>query len=90
MVSGLYISIDQNKVAAVLLKPIPSTLKEMQSFLGFVSYYRRHIQNFGAVAACLYKLCSPSVVFEMTQERIQAYNTLKEKLTTAPILLHPE
>jgi hypothetical protein len=43
VVSGLTIAIDQNKPAAVLLKPIPMRLKEMQSFLGFENYYRNHI-----------------------------------------------
>ena len=39
VVSGLTLAIDQNKVAAVLLKPIPRNVKEMQSFLGFAGYY---------------------------------------------------
>ncbi|MBW0500856.1 hypothetical protein O181_040571 [Austropuccinia psidii MF-1] len=38
-VSDLILAIDQNKVAAVLLKPVPKNIKEMQSFLGFASYY---------------------------------------------------
>ncbi|MBW0561110.1 hypothetical protein O181_100825 [Austropuccinia psidii MF-1] len=39
-VSGLSLAIDQNKVASALLKPVPKNLKEMQSLLGFASYYR--------------------------------------------------
>ncbi|MBW0519648.1 hypothetical protein O181_059363 [Austropuccinia psidii MF-1] len=39
-VSGLSLAIDQNKVAAALPKPVPKCIKEMQSFLGFASYYR--------------------------------------------------
>ncbi|MBW0540264.1 hypothetical protein O181_079979, partial [Austropuccinia psidii MF-1] len=38
-VSGLSLAIDQNKVAAVLQKPVPKSIKEMKSFLGFASYY---------------------------------------------------
>ncbi|MBW0526943.1 hypothetical protein O181_066658 [Austropuccinia psidii MF-1] len=45
-VSGLSTEIDQNKVAAVLQKPVPKTIKEMHSFLGFASYYRSHIKYF--------------------------------------------
>ncbi|MBW0507946.1 hypothetical protein O181_047661 [Austropuccinia psidii MF-1] len=44
-VSGLSLAIDQNKVPAVLLKPVPKNIKEIQSFLGFASYYRNHIRN---------------------------------------------
>ncbi|MBW0465942.1 hypothetical protein O181_005657 [Austropuccinia psidii MF-1] len=45
-VSGLSLEIEQNKVAAVLQKPVPSNIKQMQSFLGFGSYYRNHIKRF--------------------------------------------
>ncbi|MBW0535246.1 hypothetical protein O181_074961 [Austropuccinia psidii MF-1] len=43
-VSGLGVALDQNKVAAVLLKPVPNKIREMQSFLGFDSYYRNHMR----------------------------------------------
>ena len=43
VVSGIAIGIDQNKLAAVLQKPVPSNRKEIQSFLGFAGYYIQHI-----------------------------------------------
>ncbi|MBW0541496.1 hypothetical protein O181_081211 [Austropuccinia psidii MF-1] len=55
-VSGLSLAIDQNRVAAVLQKPVPRKIKEMQSFLGFASYYRSHIKAFAHItsnAACI-------------------------------------
>ncbi|MBW0530471.1 hypothetical protein O181_070186 [Austropuccinia psidii MF-1] len=54
-VSGLSLAIDQNKVAAVLQKPVPKSIKEMQYFLGFASYYKSHIRNVAHItsnAAC--------------------------------------
>ncbi|MBW0481855.1 hypothetical protein O181_021570 [Austropuccinia psidii MF-1] len=68
-VSGLSLAIDHNKVAAVLLKPVPKNIKEMKSFLGFSSYYRNHIRNFSHITSSLYKLCSKYFVFETTKER---------------------
>ncbi|MBW0489609.1 hypothetical protein O181_029324 [Austropuccinia psidii MF-1] len=56
-VSGLSLAIDQNKVAAVLQKPVPKNIKEMQSFLWFSSYYRNHIKRFSHITSSLYKLC---------------------------------
>ncbi|MBW0485627.1 hypothetical protein O181_025342 [Austropuccinia psidii MF-1] len=53
VVSGLSLGIDKNKVAAVLLKPMPQTKKEMQSFLGFAGYYRQHIKDFASIAKSL-------------------------------------
>ncbi|MBW0582595.1 hypothetical protein O181_122310 [Austropuccinia psidii MF-1] len=67
-VSGLSLTIDQNKVAEVLQKPVPKDIKEMQSFLGFSSYYRNHIKYFAHRTSSLYKLCSKDLVFEITKE----------------------
>ncbi|MBW0496119.1 hypothetical protein O181_035834 [Austropuccinia psidii MF-1] len=46
IVSDLSFGIDKNKVAAVLVKPIPQNKKEMLSFAGFASYYRQHLKDF--------------------------------------------
>ncbi|MBW0532040.1 hypothetical protein O181_071755 [Austropuccinia psidii MF-1] len=89
-VSGLSLEIDRNKVAAVLQKPVPKSIKEMQSFLGFASYYRNHIKNFAHITSSLYKLCSKDVVFEITKERRDAYERIKHELTNAPVLIFPE
>ncbi|MBW0497897.1 hypothetical protein O181_037612 [Austropuccinia psidii MF-1] len=43
--SGLSLAIDQKKVAAVLQKQVPIKIEEMQSFLGFASYYKNHIKR---------------------------------------------
>ncbi|MBW0466812.1 hypothetical protein O181_006527 [Austropuccinia psidii MF-1] len=61
--SGLSLAIDKNKVAVVLQKPIPKNIKEMQSFLGFSSYYRNHIKTFAHITSSLYRLSSKDVVF---------------------------
>ncbi|MBW0562056.1 hypothetical protein O181_101771 [Austropuccinia psidii MF-1] len=63
-VSGLSLEIDQNTVAAVLQKPVPKSIKNMQYFLGFASYYRNHIQNFARIASSLYKLCSKELYID--------------------------
>ncbi|MBW0500959.1 hypothetical protein O181_040674 [Austropuccinia psidii MF-1] len=56
IVSGLSLGIDKSKVAAVLLKPIPQIKKEMMSFLGFSSYYRKHLKDFEILAKSLYRI----------------------------------
>ncbi|MBW0583382.1 hypothetical protein O181_123097 [Austropuccinia psidii MF-1] len=89
-VSGLSLAIDQNKVAAVLQKPVPKSIKEMQSFLGFTSYYRNHMKNFAHITSSLYKLCSKDVVFQITKERRDAYERIKYELTNAPLLILPD
>ncbi|MBW0542506.1 hypothetical protein O181_082221 [Austropuccinia psidii MF-1] len=73
VVSGLSLGIDKNKVAALLLKPIPQTKNKIQSFLGFSGYYRQHIKDFVRIAKSLYKLCDRQTVYEMTEERVKIY-----------------
>ncbi|MBW0572869.1 hypothetical protein O181_112584 [Austropuccinia psidii MF-1] len=89
VVSGLSLGIDKNKVAAVLLKPMPQNKKEIQSFLGFAGYYRQNIKDFASIARPLYELCDKNTVFEMTVERVKAFEYLRKALTTAPLLLIP-
>ncbi|MBW0543823.1 hypothetical protein O181_083538 [Austropuccinia psidii MF-1] len=90
LVSGLSLGIDKKKVAAVLLKPMPQNKKEVQSFLGFSGYYRQHIKDFTSIARPLYKLCDKDTVFGMTVDRVKAFESLRQALTTAPLLLIPD
>ncbi|MBW0572661.1 hypothetical protein O181_112376 [Austropuccinia psidii MF-1] len=50
VVPGLSLEIDKNKVAEVMLRPMPQNKKEIQSFLGFSGYYRQHIEDFASIA----------------------------------------
>ncbi|MBW0486408.1 hypothetical protein O181_026123 [Austropuccinia psidii MF-1] len=85
VVSGLSLGIDKNKVAAVLLKPMPQSKQENQSSLGFAGYYRQHIKDFASISRPLYKLCDKDTVFEMTVDRVKAFASLRQALTTAPL-----
>ncbi|MBW0591524.1 hypothetical protein O181_131239 [Austropuccinia psidii MF-1] len=89
-VSCLSLAIDHKKVAAVLQKLVPKNIKDMQSFLGFASYYRSQIKNFAHITSSLYKLCAKDVVFEITKERRDAYERIKHELTNAPVLILPD
>ena len=90
IVSGLTLAIDQNKVAAVLHKPLPTTIKEVQSFLGLASYYRIFLVHFATVTHSLYHLLKKGVEFNITEERAKAWETVKKMLTEAPCLLQPD
>ncbi|MBW0525196.1 hypothetical protein O181_064911 [Austropuccinia psidii MF-1] len=85
--SVLGLAIDQNKVAAVLQKPVRKNIKEMQYFLGFASYYRNHIKILSHIASNLYKLCLKYLVFEITKERRDVYERIKHELTNSRVLI---
>ncbi|MBW0550421.1 hypothetical protein O181_090136 [Austropuccinia psidii MF-1] len=89
-VSGLSLGTDKNKVAEVLMKPMPQNNQEIQSFLVFSGYYRQHIEDFASIARPLHKLCDKDTVFEMTVDRVKAFESLRQAFTTAPLLLMPE
>ncbi|MBW0537096.1 hypothetical protein O181_076811 [Austropuccinia psidii MF-1] len=69
---------------------MPQTKKEIMSFLGFASYYSQHRRDFAIHARSLYRICDKQTVFELTQERIQAYEKIRYSLNNTPLLLMPD
>ncbi|MBW0536905.1 hypothetical protein O181_076620 [Austropuccinia psidii MF-1] len=53
-------------------------------------YYRNHIINFAHITSSLYRLCLKDLVFEITKERRDAYETIKHELINAPVLILPD
>ncbi|KAI3819447.1 hypothetical protein L1987_13283 [Smallanthus sonchifolius] len=68
----------------------PKTPTEVRSFLGLAGYYRRLIQDFSKITTPLTTLTQKAVKFEWSQKQEEAFKTLKQKLSTAPILALPE
>ncbi|MBW0465405.1 hypothetical protein O181_005120 [Austropuccinia psidii MF-1] len=62
----------------------------MQYFLGVASYFRKHIKSFSQITSIIYKLCSKYVVFEITNERRDAYESIKHELTNSSFLKLPD
>jgi hypothetical protein len=83
------IKMSAEKVEAVLEWKSPSSLTEVQSFLGFANFYRRFIQNYSQVARPLTELTKSSAKnWKWTAEAETAFNELKTRFTSAPILAH--
>ena len=77
---------DPKKVEAIQEWPLPTLVKETQSFLGFANFYRRFIENYSTVARPLTDLTRKDQEFKMTNEARQAFEELKSRFMTAPIL----
>ncbi len=85
------IAMDDNKVNAVVNWPCPKNLKELQRFLGFANFYRRFIKGFSSVAAPLTSMTKRiSHRLHWTPSAVEAFDQLKQRFTTAPILHHPD
>ena len=65
-------------------------MKQLRSFLGLASYCRRFVENFSKIAKPLSNLLQKHVKYVWTLECDIAFNTLKEKLVTAPVLTPPD
>jgi RNase H-like domain found in reverse transcriptase len=84
------LSMQQNKVAAAMEWPTPSTKVELQSFLGLDNYYRRFIANFSVVVAPLTDATKgEKKVFDWGGEQDRAFATIKSAFSTAPVLRLP-
>ncbi|KAI2648041.1 Retrovirus-related Pol polyprotein from transposon 17.6 [Labeo rohita] len=91
IISAQGVAMDPQKLEAVRSWPLPTSLKQLQRFLGFANFYRRFIRGFSSTAAPLTALTKPSRgEFHLTPEAIQAFRTLCHQFTTAPILTHPD
>jgi len=77
------------KVHAIQGWPICRNLTELRAFLGTAGYYRRFVKNILTLAAPLLGLMKKGVRFNWTAECLQAFDTLKLKLMTEPILALP-
>ena len=81
------IEMDPVKVEGVSKWPEPENVKDVQSFLGFVNFYRRFIQDFADIAKPLHELTKKGTVRRWAQRHKDAFNQLKERVTSSPILI---
>nr|GEY18467.1 reverse transcriptase domain-containing protein [Tanacetum cinerariifolium] len=84
------IEVDKAKVDVIAKLPHPTTVKGIRSFLGHAGFYRRFIQNFSKIAPPMTHLLEKDTPFFFSKECVKAFQTLKKKLTEAPILIVPD
>ena len=99
VVSNEGVSTDPDKIKSVTEWPQPTTVTEVMSFLGFVSYYRRFIPNFSKVAKPLNKLLQnlegtlsqkKKIKVHWGPEQQEAFETLQRLCTESPILAYAD
>ena len=89
IVSVAGIEADPEKTQAVREFPVPADVRSLQGFLGLTSYYRRFIDGYSRLAKPLYQLTKKDVRCQWSAECQQAFEDLKDKLVTAPVLVYP-
>nr|GEX87494.1 DNA-directed DNA polymerase [Tanacetum cinerariifolium] len=84
------IKVDRAKVDVIAKLPHPTTVKGVRSFLGHAGFYRRFIQDFSKITRPMTHLLEKETPFVFSKECVDAFDTLKKKLTEAPILVVPD
>ncbi|GJV62681.1 putative nucleotidyltransferase, ribonuclease H [Tanacetum coccineum] len=88
-VSSAGLEVDKAKIDVISKLPPPTNIKSIRSFLGHAGFYRRFIKDFSKIARPLTKLLEKDTPFEFDDECRRAFESLKEKLTCAPVIVSP-
>ena len=89
LVSGKGLEVDKAKIEVVQNLPLPTTLRDLRSFLGHVGFYRRFIRDFAKVSKLLTTPLCKDKDFRIDKEGERAFEMLKLALIEAPILQSP-
>ncbi|GJU11279.1 putative nucleotidyltransferase, ribonuclease H [Tanacetum coccineum] len=84
------VHVDPAKIEAIRNWAAPTTPTEVRQFLGLAGYYRRFIEGFSLISKPLTKLTQKDKKYEWGKEEEEAFQILKQKLCSAPILALPE
>ena len=88
-VSAEGIQPDPKKVQAIKEMPAPTNVNEVRSFLGMCGFYRNYVPNFAKICCPLYALTKDTIPFKWEESEEQSFTEIKELMTKAPILKHP-
>ena len=90
ILSEKQVEMDPVKIEGVAKWPTPRNVKDVQSFLGFVNFYRRFIEDFSKIARPLHDLTQKDSKWVWEEKEMNAFEALKKKVTSAPILIQPD
>lgn len=82
------IATDPAKTERVASWPTPTSKREVQQFLGFAGYYRKFVKDFATIARPLHRLTERTASFTWTTDCQLAFDDLRQRLYSAPILAY--
>nr|GEW51984.1 retrotransposon protein, putative, Ty3-gypsy subclass [Tanacetum cinerariifolium] len=84
------IHVDPAKILSIKDWAFPKSLTKIRQFLGLACYYRRFIKGFSKIAKSMTKLTQKNVKFDWGEKEVPAFQLIKQKLCSAPILSLPK
>ena len=88
-ISATGLEVDQAKIVVIKTLMSPTTVKGTRSFLGHAGFYRRFIKDFSKISRPLCKLLEKDANFDFDEPCIFAFEEIKSKLVSTPIMLTP-
>ena len=89
VISAEGVSVDPQKIEAIVNWKPPTNVFEVRSFLGLAGYYRKFVEGFSKIAIPLTNLLKKDQKFEWSDTCQQSFEELKGRLTSAPVLALP-
>ena len=86
IVSSKGSEVDKSKIDLLHSLPLPTSVREVRYFLGHTGFYRRFIKDFSKIVRSLCRLLQKEVPFNLDKDCKDAFNNLKDLLTSAPII----
>ncbi|KAF8751157.1 hypothetical protein RHS01_08784 [Rhizoctonia solani] len=83
-------NLDKHKIQAVQEWPVPTKVKEAQSFLGFANFLRQFVANFSHMARLLHNLVKKDMPWKWDTKEQEAFQGLKDAITNALVLCHAD
>jgi uncharacterized protein with NAD-binding domain and iron-sulfur cluster len=88
IVSDKGFSLDKLKIQAVQEWPTPTTVKQVQSFLGFANFVHRFVASFSQIACPLHNLVKKEVKWQWTERERSTFQELQQAIINAPVIVH--
>nr|GFB97409.1 putative reverse transcriptase domain-containing protein [Tanacetum cinerariifolium] len=88
--AGRGIHVDPAKIESIKDWASPKTSTEIRQFLGLAGYYRRFIEGFSKIAKSMINLTQKAIKFDWGEKEENAFQLIKQRLCSAPILALPE
>ena len=89
IISGEGVAVDPGKIRCIMEWPEPKNVKGVRGFLGLTGYYRKFIKDYGKIAKPLTEMTKKNN-FIWGKDALEAFNHLKQIMTTAPVLVLPD
>ena len=89
-ISAAGLEVDQAKISVIITLMLPTTVKDIRSFLGHAGFYRRLIKDFSKISRPLCRLLEKDANFDFDESYRSAFKEIKSSLVPASIMLTPD